>query len=425
MAICLRTVSSKLKTINKLTPSHKHVGLALLETRITQHIAGSPFLDENFGSRCVASAPMTSVKNMSQARRMQWCPHCVSSNVYDELNRICEETKSKSAMCRISVETKGSDQAVVLNHNITSIISDISLLSVSALHCFNPLDVGIRPFEVTPDDIILWNEGDSTEVMDIEEKNSFYMKFVTGFHMKDERVIMLSDFEKQMILLADANNRRNLEFQKGSDKKPSPEQLDKVYNVLRETLPNLFIQPLDYTIYHQDLVFENNIRGKRTVGLYDYVKQIALLRTVGHLKFAYVKFEILKITMHPEDDTVKIRWRIRGISGLKVLFLFWKYKLWKLKEMLDDQQLWYDGFSTFYVGGDGLVYRHVADKMMPDNDKVPNMKTSDLAAKLALCMGLLSRPNAADLTSLLSAFSRLEKSSQCLSEMMLPLEEIE
>jgi hypothetical protein len=53
-------------------------------------------------------------------------------------------------------------------------------------------------------------------------------------------------------------------------------------------------------------------------GLYKYVKQVALLRTVGHLKFAYVKFEILKITMHPEDGTVKIRWRIKGISGLKV-----------------------------------------------------------------------------------------------------------
>jgi len=64
-------------------------------------------------------------------------------------------------------------------------------------------------------------------------------------------------------------------------------------------------------------------------------------------------------------------------------------------------------------------------QMMPDNDKVPNVKTTDLAAKLALCMGLLSRPNASDLASLLSAFSRLEKSSHCLSEMMLPLEEIE
>jgi hypothetical protein len=27
---------------------------------------------------------------------------------------------------------------------------------------------------------------------------------------------------------------------------------------------------------------------------------------------------------------------------------------------------WYDGFSTFYVGGDGLVYRHVADKVLSD-----------------------------------------------------------
>lgn len=48
------------------------------------------------------------------------------------------------------------------------------------------------------------------------------------------------------------------------------------------------------------------------------MKQVALLRTVGHLKFAYVKFEILKITSHPEDGTIKIRWRIRGISGLRV-----------------------------------------------------------------------------------------------------------
>lgn len=184
----------------------------------------------------MASAPVTSVKNISQARQTEWCPHTGSSNVLEELNRVCEETKSKSAMRRISVVRKGSDHEVVLNQNVISSRSDISLLPDSALHCFNPLDVGVKPFEVTQDDIILWNEGESTEIMDIEEENSFYMKFVTGFHMKDERVILLSDFEKQMILLADANNRRNLEFQKYSDKKPSPEQLDKVYNVLRETV---------------------------------------------------------------------------------------------------------------------------------------------------------------------------------------------
>lgn len=49
-----------------------------------------------------------------------------------------------------------------------------------------------------------------------------------------------------------------------------------------------------------------------------YVKQVALLRTIGHLKFAFVKFEILKMTKHPEDGTVRVRWRIKGLSGLKV-----------------------------------------------------------------------------------------------------------
>lgn len=73
-------------------------------------------------------------------------------------------------------------------------------------------------------------------------------------------------------------------------------------------------------------------------GLYHYVKQVALLRTVGHLKFAYVTLEILKITKHPEDNTIKVRWRIKGISALKVMFQFWKYKLWKLKEIFADTE---------------------------------------------------------------------------------------
>lgn len=29
----------------------------------------------------------------------------------------------------------------------------------------------------------------------------------------------------------------------------------------------------------------------------------------------------------------------------------------------------YDGFSTFYVGSDGLVYKHVIDRVMPDENK--------------------------------------------------------
>lgn len=120
-----------------------------------------------------------------------------------------------------------------------------------------------------------------------------------------------------------------------SEGKPNPEQLAYVYNTLRTALPKLFVEIMDYKIYENDMIFENNIKGTRTVGLYNYMKQISVLRTIGHIRFAYVRLDILKITQNPEDSSVKVRWRIRGLSGLKVIVLFWKYKLWKIKEIFE------------------------------------------------------------------------------------------
>lgn len=50
-----------------------------------------------------------------------------------------------------------------------------------------------------------------------------------------------------------------------SQGKPDEGQLEKVYKVLADTLPKLFIQPMDYSIYNPNVVFENNIRGTRSV----------------------------------------------------------------------------------------------------------------------------------------------------------------
>lgn len=164
---------------------------------------------------------------------------------------------------------------------------------------------------------------------------------------------------------------------KDEHRQPKLEELDHVFDVLQDTLPKLFLQPLDYSIYSPNLIFENNITGKHTVGLYHFVRQVALLRTVGHIKYAYVKFEILKITKHPEDFTVQIRWRVKGISGLKVMFQFWKFKLWKIKDIFEAQESWYDGFSTCYLGVDGLIKKHVVDKVTPNKNKSFMKTTSD------------------------------------------------
>jgi len=54
-------------------------------------------------------------------------------------------------------------------------------------------------------------------------------------------------------------------------------------------------------------------------GLLKYVQQVALLRAIGHFKFAFVKFEILNSNVSVDEGRITVRWRINGISGLRVL----------------------------------------------------------------------------------------------------------
>ncbi|XP_064099277.1 uncharacterized protein LOC135210323 isoform X2 [Macrobrachium nipponense] len=263
-----------------------------------------------------------------------------------------------------------------------------------------------------------------SEKRDVETRVSEGCAFDVSDFMKD--VCRAKDSEL-MCNVPNVNSPKSNKLQPSD--KPSMEQLSRVYNVLAETLPKLFVQPLDYRIYAQQIVFENRIRGKVTVGLIPYVKQVALLRTVGHLKFAFVKFEILKITKHPEDGTIRVRWQIRGISGLKAMVQFWKIKLWNWKTVQDQMESWYDGYSTFFVGGDGLVYKHIADSMMPDEEHTV-IEKGPLAAKLAALLGLAHRPNLGDASSPLpfdlSSLSMMHKEDEeTYSQLMLPLERIQ
>lgn len=135
-------------------------------------------------------------------------------------------------------------------------------------------------------------------------------------------------------------------------------------------------------------MFRNNIRGVTTQGLPGYVQQLALVRMLGHLRYAHVKLEVLKMTVHREDSTVRIRWRVVGLSGLRVLFMFWKFRIWEWKKMMSQEAEWTDGFSVMKVGADGLIHEHICDKIMPDDDLEKVLKPSNVAVKLALLLGL-------------------------------------
>lgn len=71
-------------------------------------------------------------------------------------------------------------------------------------------------------------------------------------------------------------------------------------------------------------------------GINGYIKQVLWMRSLGHLMYAYVKFDVFKITMHPEDNTVKVRWRVRGLSGFKVVTNIWKFRITKVNESISE-----------------------------------------------------------------------------------------
>ena len=151
-------------------------------------------------------------------------------------------------------------------------------------------------------------------------------------------------------------------------------------------MPVFFQKPHDFSVYNRNIIFEDNIRNVRTVGMNAYAWQIAKIKMGAHFKYGKVTFNILKLTQHVEDSTIKIRWRIVSYPGNQIVFAFWKFKLWNTKESLDKvKDEWIDGFSILHVGGhDGLIHRHVCDKIMPDTDDVKTKKTDRLAAKLGV-----------------------------------------
>ncbi|XP_071111605.1 uncharacterized protein [Haliotis cracherodii] len=190
------------------------------------------------------------------------------------------------------------------------------------------------------------------------------------------------------------------EANKGQGQGPSEEQLLVVHNFFERTLPDFLKSKQDYRIYHKDIIFENNYFGKNvsTQGITAYVTQVTKIRILTHFMYAHAQFSVLKITHHPEDGTVRIRWRISGLPQLKTL-LIWKFMPWNYRKNRDANSEWHDGFSIFTVGSDGFVHKHRVDRVMKD-EELQMAKPASLAARLSIMLGLAPKPSLNDFSSL-------------------------
>ncbi|RWS31465.1 uncharacterized protein B4U80_01177 [Leptotrombidium deliense] len=103
------------------------------------------------------------------------------------------------------------------------------------------------------------------------------------------------------------------------------------FTVTESKIPRLFGRH-DYNMYSNDIVFEDNIRHLKTQGILAYRQSIMFLKIFLSIKYAAVGVSILKMTKHPEDSSIRVRWRISGSPGLVKLLCFWKYKFGGLKQ---------------------------------------------------------------------------------------------
>jgi len=207
---------------------------------------------------------------------------------------------------------------------------------------------------------------------------------------------------KGVIYSSDEQNDKN----KDVSSKPSLEQLELVKSTLVTCLPKLFFEPHPYsTLYTQDLLFIDNIRNVRTTTIAQYLMNISMLKILAHLRYQYVKLEVLRATTHPEDGTVRVRWRIIGRNSAFKIF----FTPWKLNRQAED---WHDGFSVFHVrGSDTRVYQHVCDKVIPDDGEKATSKVKNTMG-LAL-FSILSSPELGHLVT--PGLSGLDPSSQMMT----------
>lgn len=381
MSLCFRTFPNKLASF---ASTRKQV--TKIDYGLPKHVKPSSFLEEFLVGRTTGNA--TDVKDRALTLATPYFPSpnlpLASHNTYSRQSDLAARTNDRSQ--KRTMQTQ-----------------HFMLMKTERLSLINPK---------IPNDIVMEKKDidTCTDAMKIDA-NIYNVNPILNACMDDTRMFSKASHEKpsemndenENILHKNTKNTVSNSKQQNRDKpiprkhrNPTEAQLNAIHEYLCRTLPRIFVEIMDYRMYTHDLIFINNIRGTNTTGIFPYIKQVQLLKIVGHLKYAYITFNILKITVHPEDNSVKVRWRIEGIGGMKIFSMLWNIKSLTLRPPASAHEAWYDGFSTFYVNGDGYIYKHVVDKIMLDHDceKVKQpiaTKLVALAPLIGLCMRYIDK----------------------------------
>ncbi|KAG9472384.1 uncharacterized protein C6orf136 homolog [Eleutherodactylus coqui] len=167
----------------------------------------------------------------------------------------------------------------------------------------------------------------------------------------------------------------------GSDKSDMEQHLALMHEKLRHELPKFLVKSLNYSLYRKDVMFVSDILHVRFRGLVKYSLFLAFTRLLVLSCFTNARISVLKLTSHPENNTIQARW---SFTGLPLHALFYVFRT-------DKSELYrtYDAFSTFQLAPDGLICLHKMERVMPSPPIALPKKT--ILAAIAL-LALRDRP---------------------------------
>ncbi|XP_040297991.1 uncharacterized protein C6orf136 homolog [Bufo bufo] len=166
----------------------------------------------------------------------------------------------------------------------------------------------------------------------------------------------------------------------GSDKSDMEQHLAVMHEKLRHELPNFLWKPANYSLYRKDVEFVSNMLHVHFRGLVKYQLFLTLTRLLLLCYFTGARISVLKLTSHPENNTIQARWSFTGLPLHGLFMYFFRTEKSELYRT-------YDAFSTFQLAPDGLICLHKIERVMPSSPITVTKKTILAAALLALGLG--------------------------------------
>ena len=156
---------------------------------------------------------------------------------------------------------------------------------------------------------------------------------------------------------------------KEKESKEEESGFDKAAAELALDLTNVFLNKVTIPLYHPEVVLEDRIRGQTFNGLLLYIKNMHLLKIAAHIKFVYVRPQIVSMKKFSDERKIVVDWKFVGLTLSRMVVRYFPDKLWNRANMDQAASTWYEGVSTFYLSEDNQIIKHVVEKNVSDNEE--------------------------------------------------------